>query len=342
VKTPNLLAACLALALPVIAISQDALARDPQARSERTELVRQIVLKWGGHVQEAYRADVRNWSNGMVPVFAKASLETLRRAADARTFDQMNNELLAQPGAPGALPAGVAKTLPAAAEKTFGDADKDLIFVPITPCRIIDTRVAGGAIAANTTRNFDVTAVSNYSFQGGDSSDCGGAGSAGSFAAAAINFTVVTPSAAGYITAFPYLTTQPLAATVNYTAGDIRGNFAVVKLDQGPSAAELSVYSFAQTHLVADIVGYYRNPGTLAFECVDSGQTITDVSAGATNNTTAPACPSGYTQTSTNCQSSTWQMPFVYFSGGICSAQNNSAGTAQLRASRTCCRARYN
>ena len=342
VKRPNLLVACLALALPVVAISQGALAAGRQAPSERGELVRQIVLKWGGHVQEAYRADVRNWANGMTPVFAKASLDSLRRAAEARTFDQMNNELLAKSGTPGAVPAGVAKTLPDAAAKVFGDADKDLVFVPITPCRIIDTRVAGGAIAANTTRNFDVTAVSSYSFQGGDASDCGGAGSAGSFAAAAINFTVVTPSAAGYITAFPYLTTQPTASTVNYTAGSVVANFAVVKLDQGASANELSVYSFAQTHLVADIVGYYRNPGTLAFECVDSGQTISDVTAGSTNNTNAPACPTGYTQTATNCQSSTWQMPFVYFSGGTCSAQNNSSGTAQLRASRTCCRARYN
>ena len=309
---------------------------------EREQLVQQIVEKWGGFIEEAYHADVKSWTTAMEPTFDGVSIDGLREAARASTFNAMNDTLLregAMAGGDSGLP--VMGAVPASA-KLFGDADKDLIFVPITPCRIIDTRVAGGAIAANSTRNFDVTAVSNYSFQGGDSSDCGGTGSAGSFAAAAINFTVVTPSAAGYITAFPYLTTQPLAATVNYVAGDILGNFAVVKLDQGPSAAELSVYSFAQTHLVADIVGYYRNPGSLVFECVDTGQTIDDVAAGATRNTTAPTCPSGYTQTATNCQSSTWQMPFVYFSGGTCSAQNNSSGVAQLKASRTCCRARYN
>lgn len=342
VKTPNLLAACLALALPVVAMSQDALAAGTQARSERGELVRQIVLKWGGHVQEAYRMDVGRWANGMGPVFGKASLDSLRRAADARTFDQMNNELLVQGGKPGGLQASMAKVLPETAAKVFGDADKDLIFVPVAPCRIIDTRVAGGPIAANTTRNFDVTAVSNYSFQGGAANDCGGVGSAGSFAAAALNITVTGPTANGYITAFPYLGTQPLASNLNYVAGQTVPNFAIVKLDQGPSAAELSIYSFAQTHLVVDIVGYFRNPGTLAFECVNSGEQIDNVSAGSTKNTTAPVCPSGYTQTGTNCESSTWQMPFVYFSDGVCSAQNNSAGTAQLRASRTCCRARYN
>lgn len=341
-KTTHLFAACLALALPALVIGQDAIAAGTSARTERGELVRRIVLKWGGHVQEAYKADVRRWAGNMGPVFAKSSIDALRRAADARTFDQMNNELLVQGNRPGGLASGVAKTLPTAAAKVFGDADKDLIFVPITPCRIIDTRVAGGAIAANTTRNFDVTAVPSYSFQGGDASNCGGAGAAGSFAAAAINFTVVTPSAAGYITAFPYLTTQPLAATVNYTAGDIRGNFTVVKLDQGASADELSVYSFAQTHLVADIVGYYRNPGAPTLECLDTTNVTQSVAPGNTANVTASACAAGYTQTATNCETGSWQMPIVFSHGGTCSAQNNSAVAADLRASRTCCRPKFN
>lgn len=338
-KSNRILAVSLALAIPLFSIDMDVAAAGPKAHTERGQLVHDIVMKWGGHVQEVYRTDVRTWAMDMLPVFSRAPISALKRAAGARSFDQMNNELLTSaPGGSLATLSGTS-TVP---DKVLGDTDKDLIFVPITPCRIIDTRVAGGAIAANTTRNFDVTAVSNYSFQGGDASNCNGAGAAGSFAAAAINFTVVTPSAAGYITAFPYLASQPLAATVNYTAGDIRGNFAVVKLDQGASADELSVYSFAQTHLVADIVGYYRNPGAPTLVCVNSGETIDTVNAGTTRNTVAPACPPTYTQTATNCESSTWQMPFVYFSDGTCSAQNNSSGSAQLRASRTCCKPQFN
>ena len=222
--------------------------------------------------------------------------------------------------------------------KALGDAATDLVYVPITPCRILDTRVAGGAIAANGTRDVDVTAVSSYSFQGGDASNCGGAGAAGSFAAVAVNFTVVTPSAAGYITAYPYGTTRPLAATVNYTAGDIRGNFAIVQLDQGSAANEMTIYSFAQTHVVADIVGYYINPAPTALQCQDTANTITSVAAGNTANVTAPACPSGYTPTATNCESGSWQMPFVFQHSGTCSAQNNGASATELRASRTCCR----
>ncbi|MBX3714031.1 MAG: hypothetical protein KF800_18870 [Lysobacter sp.] len=337
-KKSVLFAASVCMAVSALSLCTNAAAAEGKPRSERGQLVHQIVMKWGNHVQEAYRSDVNRWAREMGPVFANAPLESLRLAAEARHFGQMNSLLLGTPSAG----SGTQKTamLTSAGDKVLGDADKDLVFVPITPCRIIDTRIAGGQIAANSVRSFDVTAVSNYSFQGGDASNCGGAGAAGSFAAAAINFTVVTPSAAGYITAFPFGGTQPLAATVNYTAGDIRGNFAVVRLDQGASANELSVYTFAQTHLVADIVGYFINPGPLVFECSETTQTVLTVAAGATANATAPSCAAGYTQTSTNCQSSTWQMPFVYFSGGTCSAQNNSASSASLRASRTCCRAR--
>lgn len=337
-NTIRLLTLGLLLAAPMLSNSMDAVAADAP-NSERAQLARQIVLKWGGHVQKANRADVRNWAREMVPLFANVPLDNLKRAAGAPSFDQMNSELLVSGNVPGA---GASPALASSeiSPKVFGDADKDLIFVPITPCRIIDTRVSGGPIAANTTRNFDVNSTSSYAGQGGSATDCNGAGSAGSFAAAAINFVAVTPSSGGYITAFPLGASQPTASTLNYTAGSVVANFAVVRLDQTAAADEMSVYSFAQTHLVADIVGYFRAGSQPVFECLTTAETIDSVNAGATRNTTAPVCPNGYTQTGTNCESSTWQMPFVYFSDGTCSAQNNSSGTAQLRASRRCCRTR--
>lgn len=298
---------------------------------DRAALARQLLDRWGNHVEEVHHQPSDKWEGEMAPLLKAVPLADLRRAAEAKNFDAMNDALLGKTSASGE----------GGSTQAFGDIGTDLVYVPITPCRIIDTRVAGGAIAANTVRNFDVTAVANYSFQGGDASNCGGAGAAGSFAAAVVNFTVVSPSIAGYITAYPYLATQPLAATVNYTAGDIRGNLAVVRLDQGASADELSVYTFAQTHLVADLVGYYHNPAAAVFECVTTAETIDSVPAGATQNTNAPSCPATYTASATNCEASSWQMPLVYQSDGTCSAQNNSAGTAQLRASRSCCRVRF-
>jgi hypothetical protein len=312
VKNFCLMAAFMAMALSTFSISMDAQAAAQQQRGPRGELVHRIVLKWGGHVQEAYGADVREWASEMVPVFARASIDTLKRAANAPSFELMNDAFLvddrgntAHTNLLNAVNTG-ATTVEKAPTKLLGQINNDLVFVPITPCRIIDTRLAGGQIAANTVRNFDITAVSDYAFQGGDASNCNGAGAAGSFAAAAINFTVVTPAAAGFITAFPFLGTQPLAATVNYTAGSIVGNYTVVKLDQGASANELSVYSFAQTHLVADLVGYFINPELGDLDCVETFSSNITVNANATGTGSSPACAAGYTIISGGCTMSTF------------------------------------
>ena len=55
---------------------------------------------------------------------------------------------------------------------TLGDSQADLVYTPLTPCRIIDTRVAGGAIAAGATRDFLVTGTS-FASQGGSATGCG-------------------------------------------------------------------------------------------------------------------------------------------------------------------------
>jgi hypothetical protein len=303
-KHPFVLAVALAAAIPLCSIAPAAdAAGSSSKRTLRGQLVHRIVMKWGGHVQEAYRADVRRWAKDLGPVFATASLDSLLKAAEATSFDAMNDALLIDRDgntADGRLTIGNTNTVLASAPKALGDAGTDLVYVPATPCRIIDTRVAGGVIAANTTRDFDITSIANYSIQGGDASNCNGVGAAGSFAAAVINFTVVTPSAGGYITAFPFQGTQPLASTLNYGSGDIRGNLAIVKLDQGPSVPELSVYSFAQTHLVADIVGYFTAPDT-SFKCVNTTVTTFSIAANSINFFNNPACPTGYTATTPYC-----------------------------------------
>ncbi len=316
-------------------------------RTQRGELIHRIVMKWGGHVQEAYGADVRKWASDMVPVFAHAPIGTLKRAADARSFDAMNEAFLASSERSSLAQNTLVTESGAIRSKRLGDPAADLVFIPITPCRIVDTRLAGGQIAANSVRSFDVSAVSDYTFQGGDASNCSGAGAAGSFAAAAINFTVVTPAAAGYITAFPFLGTQPLAATVNYTAGDIRGNYAVVKLDQGASANELSVYSFAQTHLVADIVGYYITPEATQLDCVEVASAGVDIAAGGTGTQSTPVCPASYEITGGGCSSSTFDGKIVTSrsfdtsptsQSHFCAFRNQGTGPANFIAYGRCCR----
>lgn len=229
-----------------------------------------------------------------------------------------------------------------AAQAQLGSIDKDLVFVPINACRIIDTRAAGGQLVAGTARHFDVTAVSDYAFQGGEPTNCSSLGSsaiAGSFAALAVNFTVINPNASGTLKAWAFLAAEPsVADAMSFAAGEVRSNFHIVKIDQGASANEMSVKSSVTAHLTADVVGYFKAAPLPTLQCIDTATTVVTVAAGATADAYAPSCTAGYVPTSTNCEASTWGMPIVFFKGGACSARNNGGSSADLRASRTCCR----
>jgi hypothetical protein len=310
---------------------------NPDAEVEkRADIASRIVAKWGSHVQETYKVSPEAWSGQISPFFKAASMATLQRALSAKNFNEMNNAL-SQNGAKG----GISNS------KALGEAATDLVYVPITPCRIFDTRLAGGVIAAGTTRGFDVTAVTDYSFQGGDASNCGGAGAAGSFAAAAINFTVVFPVGQGFITAYPFLGTRPTAATMVYRAGDLLSNMAIVKLDQGASSNEMNIYSANETHLVGDLVGYFINPQPTQLDCVEVASAGVDIAAGGAGSQSTAVCPTGYEITGGGCSSSTFDGKIVTSrsfdnsptsQSHFCAFRNQGTGTANFVAYGRCCR----
>ena len=185
----------------------------------------------------------------------------------------------------------------------YGDTAADLVYTPVVPCRIADTRIAGGTLTANTTRSFDVTAVSDYSFQGGEANNCA-IGGAGSFAAVAVNITVINPNVSGSLKAFAFGTTTPASAiAMSYAAGEVRSNFAVLKIDQGASANELSVVSTASAHLTIDVVGYFGAlptppaPATPTLSCVNVNSSVGTIGAGGGQVCVAAACAAGYVAT---------------------------------------------
>lgn len=312
------------------------------AETPRGQLVYDIVYKWAPHVQEVYNVEPGAWAKRMASTFATADLASLEQAAQATDFNVMTERLLATTPTPLALNQTLAS---GSSPNALGDAARDLVYVPVSPCRIIDTRVAGGVIAANSTRDFDVSAAANFTAQGGSSDDCG-IGAAGSFGAAVINFTVVTPSVAGYITAYPFQGTQPLASTLNYGAGDIRGNLAIVKLDLGPASSELSVYTFAQTHLVADVVGYFTSPAATNLNCTNTSVSSVSIAANSTNFFNNPTCPVGYTATTPYC----WTAASGVYSQGsgynanaagnatFCAWQNTTGTSQTVFGGNVCCR----
>ncbi len=226
--------------------------------------------------------------------------------------------------------------VPGVASAQFGSATSELAFTPIPPCRILDTQLAGGALVANTARSIDVTAVSDYSFQGGEASNCQ-IGGAGSFAALAVNFTIINPNVSGTLKTFPFLgTTPPAATTMSYAAGEVRSNFTIVKLNQGASTNELTLLSTAAAHVTADVVGYFKTPSAPAIDCVETFSSNITVSANSTGTGSSPACAAGYTIMSGGCTMSTFDgrivasRSFPNTNTHFCAFRNESASASNL------------
>ncbi len=230
----------------------------------------------------------------------------------------------------------------------LGSAASDLVFTPITPCRLLDTRSAtvpaATPIAAYATRNFLVWDQTNFASQGGSlNSNCGLAASSNT-AALAVNFTVVTPITGGYITAFPSDVVRPVAATVNFEAGSVRGNSAIVKIAQSSSTA-LSIYTTSQTHVVADVVGYYSKPvsaGSLDCES-PSGPVLVLAN---TSGLATKQCSAGYTLTGGGCDDYSFDSSLVVIktspmldnSGWFCRWENRTATDVTAFVRPRCCR----
>ncbi len=312
-------------------------AADTKARSERGRLTYQIVMNWSGVVRGQYGRDVRVWANEMVPRFARAPIGHLRNAARARTFEEMNDALL---GVPLADAKGSR-----AASRFLGELDKDYIFTPITPCRIADTRLAGGAVLANQTRDFLGSGASFLS-QGGSDSDCGLPAAP---AALVMNTTVVDPLAPGYLTVFVTGRPRPLAASLNYATGQIVNNQMIANLMNftGQNSG-FSLYSYATTHVVIDVVGYFDEAKVnfVPMDCTNATATA-NIDGNALSSPITAFCPENHSITSIDCNTGgDFQLATVgsvigtNLQSGTCYIRNNSGIGRPMGASARCCRSR--
>jgi hypothetical protein len=313
---------------------------------QRGEMTRQFVTKWGMYVQRVYNVPVGTWAKRMVPNFVAADASNFRSALKRDTFEGAIAELSGAGHRVSDLQAidrlaraslGQPSNAAKAVAAKFGDLNQDLVYTPILPCRILDTRsTAAGAIVANSTRSFKAINSADFTAQGGSATDCGTLGL--SATAVAINLTAVTPSGAGFATAYPFGTAQPLAASVNYAAGAIVNNALIVQIPNPLTTSDFTVYTFAQSHYVADIVGYFAPPLATGLQCVDTANTTVSVASGATATAIAPACPTGYTRTATNCDTTSDTVGLLSMGNGSCRARSADIVTQQVSARATCCR----
>jgi ribosomal protein L30E len=232
----------------------------------------------------------------------------------------------------------------------IGSLDADLVYTPVTPCRIFDSRTSqggSGPVAAGGIKAFNVWGVSSYAGQGGSPTNCGIV-AGGNTAAIAVSMAVVSPAGQGYLTAFPGNVAdaaKPLAATLNYNAGEVVvSNAATLKVAQAGSP-DLKIFSSNATEIIVDVVGYYSKPVATALECIDTALTSAAMTSGPItglyyNTVTAPACSSGYTSTALYCNVDNVRgSANPWFAPGTSTCVGNSpTNTENVRAWQRCCR----
>lgn len=279
------------LCLATAAVATTAAAGPYRPKTERGALAYAIVAKRGPEVARRYRMDIGDWARRLGPALAHAPLAQLREAAAAPSLDAMISVL--NRGAP-APPARGTRS----GEKLFGELPESL-FVPIVACRLMDTRVANLPFTAGSVRQVSAYGTILLS-QGVNPAGCG-IPSTG-VTAIVISITAVNPSGAGYATAYPVgYAGLPTAASVNYAAGEIVNNQTVVGMVYGGFSHEsFFLYSYAATHMVVDVVGYYRK-GEYSYgqlRCSDVSQTE---SIATSAGMVGVACPFNTTMTQIMC-----------------------------------------
>ena len=125
-----------------------------------------------------------------------------------------------------------------------------LQFIPVTPCRIADTRSPGGPfggpeLAANTSRAFDIP-----------QSACNIPSTAVAYS---LNVTVVPNGSLNYLTLWPSGETRPYVSTLNSYDGRVKANAAITPAGTNGG---VGVFVSDATNVILDIDGYFVPAGT--------------------------------------------------------------------------------
>jgi glucose/arabinose dehydrogenase len=130
--------------------------------------------------------------------------------------------------------------------RIFRIAGPSFKYNTVSPCRVLDTRSSGGALASGAERLVPVTGT------------CGVPASA---RAVAVNVTVTGATGAGYVSVYPGNAPIPATSTVNFGAGQTRANNAVSKLStdgQGRIKAFAAMTGGGSVHFIIDVAGYFE------------------------------------------------------------------------------------
>ena len=226
----------------------------PVAQKER--LIELLIARWEGAALR-FGADPKTWRDTFGLQLSMLPASTL--AALAKTTPENGFQ---------GVVAKITEVLRTAAEKGQSQAKAgtttDLVFVPINPCRIVDTRFGGGgSISQGSPRDFVYANPLGGTFasQGGSATNCGlvFASSLLSPKAVAATVTVVNATGSGNFVIYPAGSSPGTTSALNYAAGQVLANTTVIVGAQG-GAADFTVALNGPPHgadVIVDVVGYY-------------------------------------------------------------------------------------
>ena len=165
-----------------------------------------------------------------------------------------------------------------------GGTPADGTFTPLTPDRLLDTRVGTGAPEAPVAAGSGVTLTVDG--QGGVP--------ASGVSAVVLNVTATQGTAAGYVTVSPDGVTRPLASNLNFVAGKSVPNLVIAPVG---ADGDVDLYngSSGTVQLVADVSGYFTGAATSALRGLESSPGGTDgaSTAAVTPRSDGPSGPVG-------------------------------------------------
>ncbi len=136
---------------------------------------------------------------------------------------------------------------------SFTVSEGGLQFVPVTPCRVADTRFGTGSFggptpAGGTARSFPIPQ--------------GGCNIPSTALAYSLNVTAVPQGVLSYLTLWPTGQSQPGVSTLNSFQGQVVANAAIVPAG---SNGEVSAFVTDRSDVIIDINGYFATPSSGSF-----------------------------------------------------------------------------
>lgn len=193
--------------------------------------------------------------------------------------------------------------------KALGSATTDLVYIPITPCRYIDTRVKPPMVGS-TPYGVDLgqTGATYGGAAGCNIVTAAGLGNASDIAAVNMNVGIVNPQfQPGFLGARPAGSSNGTSMVNWYQAGPtVQASNAGAVTTSGAATGTNQIEFFGTpTDLVVDVFGVFARPGATPFNCNFAqldGTGTGNVAIGAQFTIPTPqACQTGFTPVGLGC-----------------------------------------